>query len=322
MIRNLEIENFKSIKHLKLDCKRINIFIGEPNTGKSNILETLAILSSGGRGKRTKDFVRFESMSNLFYDENLEQSITIKADDIILEIVFEEGKFKGRCHEEESELFSFDYDYGGSGSGSYSGSLTLPFKFYKFTVRRDFPRKESDFLLPPSGENLLAIILTHKELRKQMKQIFDAYGLRVVLRPQENKIEVQKELEDILISHPYSLVSDTLQRIVFYLTAIDSNKDSVLIFEEPESHAFPYYTKFLAERIALDKNNNQYFIATHNPYLLLSILEKAHKDEVAILITYFEDYQTKVKLMGEKELEEIMDLGVDIFFNIERFLEV
>ena len=45
MIKNLEIKNFKSIKHLKLDCKRINLFIGEPNTGKSNILETLGILS-------------------------------------------------------------------------------------------------------------------------------------------------------------------------------------------------------------------------------------------------------------------------------------
>jgi AAA15 family ATPase/GTPase len=36
-IKNLEIKNFKSVKHLKLDCKRINLFIGEPNTGKSNI---------------------------------------------------------------------------------------------------------------------------------------------------------------------------------------------------------------------------------------------------------------------------------------------
>jgi AAA15 family ATPase/GTPase len=83
MIKNLEIENFKSIKHLKLDCKRINVFIGEPNTGKSNILESLGIMSSGGYGLQSiKDFVRFESMSNLFYDENLEKSITIKADDI------------------------------------------------------------------------------------------------------------------------------------------------------------------------------------------------------------------------------------------------
>ena len=47
MIKNLEIENFKSIKHLKLDCKPINVFIGEPNTGKSNILETLGVLSFG-----------------------------------------------------------------------------------------------------------------------------------------------------------------------------------------------------------------------------------------------------------------------------------
>ena len=38
MIRTLEIKNFKSIKELRLDCRRINIFIGEPNTGKSNIL--------------------------------------------------------------------------------------------------------------------------------------------------------------------------------------------------------------------------------------------------------------------------------------------
>jgi len=147
MIKNLEIENFKSIKHLKLDCKRINLFIGEPNTGKSNILETLGIFSVGPYGN-IRNFVRFESMSNLFYDENLEESITIKADDIILEIKFEEGEFRGRCHENESELFSFEHDYRGSGHRSYSGFMKYP-KFYKFTVRSDFPGKEPDFLLPP-----------------------------------------------------------------------------------------------------------------------------------------------------------------------------
>ncbi|RZN37249.1 MAG: hypothetical protein EFT35_06530 [Methanophagales archaeon ANME-1-THS] len=321
MIQTLEIENFKSIKHLKMDCKRINLFIGEPNTGKSNILESLGVMSSGEHRLRIKDFVRFEVMSNLFYDENLDKSITIKADDKILKINFEQGRFKGRCREKESELFSFDYDYEGSGGGSYSGSLNLP-KSYRFTVRKDFPSKELEFLLPPSGDNLLAILMTHKELKATASQIFEPFGLKLVFKPQENKIEVLKYHKDILVSYPYSLTSDTLQRIVFYLTAIDSNRDSVLVFEEPEAHAFPYYTKFLAERIALDQNKNQYFISTHNPYLLLSILEKAHKDEVAIFITYFEDYQTKVKLLSEKELEEIMEMGIDIFFDIERFLEL
>ena len=48
MIETLEITNFKSVKHLKLPCKRFNVFIGEPNTGKSNILEALGLLSFVG----------------------------------------------------------------------------------------------------------------------------------------------------------------------------------------------------------------------------------------------------------------------------------
>ena len=35
----VDIKNFKSIKDLHLDCKRVNVFIGKPNVGKSNILE-------------------------------------------------------------------------------------------------------------------------------------------------------------------------------------------------------------------------------------------------------------------------------------------
>jgi AAA15 family ATPase/GTPase len=317
MIKNLEIENFKSIKHLKLDCKRINLFIGEPNTGKSNILESLGLLSHLPYRHLApfEDFVRFESMSNLFYDEDLENKIEIKFDESVLKVEFREGRFVGIYNEESV----FDYDY--NAEGTWSALNLSIFKFYRFKVRRDFPTKESEFLLPPSADNLLAIIITHKELRKLVKQIFDTYGLKVVLKPQENKIEVQKEIEDIIISYPYSLVSDTLQRIIFHLVAIETNKDSVIVFEEPEAHAFPYYTKFLAERIALDKNNNQYFITTHNPYLLLSILEKTHKDDIAIFITFFEDYQTKVKPLSEKGKKEILDAEIDVFFNIERFLE-
>ncbi|RLJ02089.1 MAG: hypothetical protein DRP10_02350 [Candidatus Aenigmatarchaeota archaeon] len=319
MIKNLEINNFKSIRNLKLKCKKINIFIGEPNTGKSNILEALGIFSFGQYGN-LKDFVRFENMSNLFYDENLENAIKIKADDRLLEISFKNGKFKGTCHLIEKEIFHFDYDYNAVGTSSYSQEPSL-FKFYKFVIRENFPKKEADFLLPPFGENLLAILSTNKELRTIVSEIFNRFGLKLVLKPQEKKIEVLKQYEDVFISLPYSLASDTLQRIVFYLAIVYSNKNSILTFEEPESYAFPYYTKYLAELIALDKNNNQFFISTHNPYFLLSVLEKSAKDDVAIFITFFEKYQTKIKILSEKEKEEILDGKMDVFFNIERFLE-
>jgi len=322
MIKNLEIENFKSIKHLKLDCKRINIFIGEPNTGKSNILETFGMLSHcryghSSYGDFDKNFVRFENMTDLFYDGNINDKIKIRIDGNVLQVKYQDKYFKGFYNQKEA----FSYDNIGKGTNHQLSELE-PFGFYRFKVREDFPSPDLDYLRPPSGDNLLALLMAHKELKELSKRIFGKYGLKMVLRPQKSNIEVQKEIEGVIIAYPYSLVSDTLQRIIFYLVAIETNKNFVVAFEEPEAHAFPYYTKYLAERIALDKNNNQYFIATHNPYLLLSILEKAHKDEIAIFITYFEDYQTKVKLLSEKDLEEIMELGIDIFFNIERFLEV
>lgn len=317
MIKNLEVKNFKSIKHLELDCKRVNVFIGKPNTGKSNILESVGIFSLL-YGRPLQDFIRLESMTNLFYDQNLEEKIEIKTDDEYCEIKFENGQFEVKGENKDKKFnFSFKYDYSKNLGGSYSGYSG--FKFYKFAVMDVFQRKESEFLLPPEGENLMQILLTNKALRKVVSDIFSEFGLRIVLKPQENKIDVQKEVEDVIISYPYSLVSDTLQRVVFYLAAIETNKDSVIIFEEPEAHAFPYYTKFLAERIALNKTN-QYFISTHNPYILLSVLEKTPKDDIGIFITYFEDYQTKVKPIAEEEMPKILDFDASIFFNLERFL--
>jgi AAA15 family ATPase/GTPase len=45
MITKLSISNFKSVRKLDIDCKKVNLFIGEPNTGKSNILEAMALMS-------------------------------------------------------------------------------------------------------------------------------------------------------------------------------------------------------------------------------------------------------------------------------------
>jgi|Deesub1362A_J573_1020465.scaffolds.fasta_scaffold01294_6 hypothetical protein len=319
MIKTLQVKNFKSLKHLEIKCKRINIFVGEPNTGKSNILESIGIFSFPF-SSNLRDFVRFETMSNLFYDENLDGVVKIQADEKILEIKFENSKFKGRCVKGRERVFHFDFDYDGRGMSGRISEVSAV-KFYRFAVMEKFPKQEADFLHPPSGGNLLSILMAHKELKAMASEIFQPFGLRLVFKPQEKKIEVLKQYEDVLISYPYSLISETLQRIIFYLIAINSNKNSILIFEEPESHAFPYYTKFLAEAIALDNRNNQYFISTHNPYFLLSIVEKALKRDVSVFITYFKNYETKVKRLSEEEMEEVLEEGVDIFFNLERFVE-
>ncbi|MEJ7661732.1 MAG: AAA family ATPase [Hymenobacter sp.] len=43
-ISTLRIQNFKSIKDVEMKPRRVNIIIGEPNVGKSNILEAMSLL--------------------------------------------------------------------------------------------------------------------------------------------------------------------------------------------------------------------------------------------------------------------------------------
>lgn len=166
---------------------------------------------------------------------------------------------------------------------------------------------------------MFSLLLANRELLSVVNKPFSSIGLRLGLRPQEGKIEVVKQFEDVIVSYPYSLTSETLQRLTFYVASILSNQNSVLVFEEPESHSFPYYTKFLAEQIALDENENQYFISTHNPYFLLPLLEKVPQDQISAHIVYYEDYQTKTKELSQEDLAELAD--VDIFSNLERYLE-
>ncbi len=324
MIGVLEIKNFKSIKQLKLDCKRINVFIGWPNTGKSNILESLGLLSFGSYSRTQTSildkFVRFEGISNLFYDEDLDEELRISCEHAAMNLKFVDGRFEGSYQLGESQHPELRGEYGWLQVTSRSNDNRLSlFKYYKFAVQNTYVGRHSEFLLPPSGENLLTLLQTKRDLRSLANQPFATYGLRLGLRPQEQKIEILKEYGDVIISYPYHLTSDTLQRLIFYIAAITTNKQSILVFEEPESHAFPYYTKYLAEMIALDENENQYFMSTHNPYFLLPLLEKSGKDDIAIFITYYEDYQTKVKPLNEADIQRLTE--IDVFSNIESFLE-
>ncbi len=59
MLKSLEIKRFKSIRSLKLDLGRVNLFIGGNGSGKSNILEAIGLLSACiDQGLRGRDLER------------------------------------------------------------------------------------------------------------------------------------------------------------------------------------------------------------------------------------------------------------------------
>ncbi|OHB63472.1 MAG: hypothetical protein A2Y76_06670 [Planctomycetes bacterium RBG_13_60_9] len=324
MITKLSIANFKSIRQLDIDCKKINLFIGEPNTGKSNILEALALFSWCGRHSQPLgDYVRFELVQDLFSDglvadEEICICISLSSGQPTAElhVRFARDRFEFRSQPNSDPFRGVTHkgENGGGGTHPRAGEI----KFYRFRDRASYSSSEPGNLNPPNGSNLFSSVFGSKALREIVAEFFRKYGLKVIMKPQERVFELQKQTDDLVFSLPYTLQSDTLRRIIFYSIAIASNKDSTLVFEEPESNAFPYYTKYLGERIALDETN-QFFIATHNPYLLSAIVEKGRKEDVQVFITYFKDYETKVKPLTAEEVVELME--ADPFFNMDRFIE-
>jgi len=260
MITKLSVSNFKSVRQLDIECKKVNLFIGEPNTGKSNILESLAFLSWWAHPTQNlHDYVRFQAIQNLFYDQLLDHEIRISLSltsgksDVSAFICFAKDHFELRSQPKPAIRATLNYQ-GLFGGGNHP--QTRDIKFFRFKNLEKYDDKEPGSLKPPNGINLFSVVFGTESLRDMMKEFFQKYELRLVLKPQEKLFELQKQADDLVFSFPYSLTSDTLRRIIFYTVAIASNKGSVLVFEEPESNAFPYYTKYLGERIALDRQTS------------------------------------------------------------------
>jgi AAA15 family ATPase/GTPase len=79
---SISIRNFKSIRHIILeDCRKINLLIGKPNVGKSNILEALTTFSlpyaKYVNNKGLQQFIRVESETELFFNGFMGNDIEI-----------------------------------------------------------------------------------------------------------------------------------------------------------------------------------------------------------------------------------------------------
>jgi len=143
MFNILQIQNFKSIKDLKLDCKRVNIFIGKPNTGKTNILEALGLMGLNQSPNGLSDlkiFARHETINNLFYDENIEQHITIKFGDYLFSLSYDKQNFSGYIGSGATVIqpfFEFKADYEHITSSTNSQKKTN-IKYYRYNEKTKY----------------------------------------------------------------------------------------------------------------------------------------------------------------------------------------
>jgi len=78
--KNIDIKNFRGIEHLKIDdFARVNVFLGQNNSGKSSVLEALMLLMGMSNTDmpqqlnylRTNAFNPFKNISYLFHNMDI-----------------------------------------------------------------------------------------------------------------------------------------------------------------------------------------------------------------------------------------------------------
>ncbi len=329
----ITIENFKSIEKLKLNLARINILIGPPGSGKSNILEAIYLYGFPFKIIETYKYdefenypsnlfklIRFEDFVELFY--NVENPI-IKVGDIIFKL--EDGSLKFKINNRILDLYPL-YE-----SDEFKeeievidlGKKFIPVRLYKFdkipsNVYSSYPKS----YLAEDLSNLRKIfpILRndkyYKKLKEDYKISIDFETLRLY------DIDNDKFLS-------FTCLSDGLTKFLILLLAVKSNirfkniynKDVLILLEEPETHMFSYLISELV-RLIIEKSNKLIFvITTHNPYFVRDLILEANRKERLKEVKIFKVVRKSGKTVIDRELsgEEVYMLLSEGYDMIEDF---
>ena len=339
MIKNLHIKNYKSIDQLDINCSRINIFIGEPNSGKSNILEALDLsylswmigVNDGNKKAGTelidlKSFFRVNKVADMFHLGNLNTPISITHPGFSIDtyIEYKNDKEKDinffRFNNSNNSFTHFDSDFIPLEEPLFYASPIKPYR-YKSNIQFHDTGNYIDKLMPPFGNNLSNVMSGNKDMQLLIKEFAEKNNFELNIDRVTGNLSIQLRINEGLVYNlNYEALADTFKRILFYVAAIRHNNASVITLDEPDTHAFPPYVSYLADEIIKQKKS-QFFIATHNPYLLNNFIENSLPGELSVFVCAYNnlDKTTTAKKFSDKDLSELLDYGVDIFFNLNRY---
>ncbi len=329
-ISKLTIENFKSVEKLSIAPTRVNVFIGAPNAGKTNILEALSLVSIGFPS-HYKDSVRFEETADLFTDLEVSKKIKVETDLLSATInlaklpssLFELSFFQNATDNAPFSVYNMNYN-GELSNVNHNKTIAIPttriLRYIFKPAKGSSPSSFQPFLNPPFGENIPNLLKTNTALRKSVADVFKDFGLKQFLAKNENTIMIVREEDDTLILFKYPIISNTVQRVVFMLSAIQSNTDCVLLFDEPEANIYPFYSQTIANHIANNKKN-QFFMTSHSAYLISKLIDETPPEELSIFYTEMKDFRTVARKLSASEVERFASMGEDAMLNLTNIAE-
>ena len=327
MIPKLTIRNFKSIRELDLDCRRVNLFIGEPNAGKTNILEALGLWCPGVHSE-LRSVCRAENVSELFFDQNTEEPIDVDLGKAGLQLIKCDGgatlcfpeRFPAPEYEDCVEHVPLNDDLNSNLQRQRYRVDGPKVKYFIYNANASVDDVANGGLAAPFGANLASFLASNKAARQIAADYFSDSRYRLTVDVGKRQLSMSRQEDSAVVSFPYSATSETLRRMIFYRLALETSRKCILCFDEPEANSYPPYTKILAESIAKDEQENQFFLTTHSPYMLTSIIGKTPANDLNVFVCRLEGSETKVYPMNEDQRMEIMEMDMSAFFNLDRFL--
>ena len=260
-INNIEIKNFKSIRQAEIkDCRKVNLFIGYPNVGKSNILEALGLFCIDKLSSDFSNYVRIEAPTTLFFDGDISQQVEVKInkkhrifayftkDGITFEKQFEIKntsfeKYDSGVHYEDDSNRVFGVKKFSVRNANkenliinqteeailFDENKLPPIKKYLYNKNIEINNQGYLQLTAPFGDNLFNVVKTNKQLKKDVEEILNSYNLKFSFDTTKQSFTILKFIGSDIFSIPYSMVADTLKRLIFNKAAILSNDETVIV---------------------------------------------------------------------------------------------
>jgi predicted ATPase len=310
----IKIQNFKSIENLDMELAPVTLLIGPPACGKSNILEALTFAgymsrlnvldkeygNVGTNLEPPQQILRFSSHEQFFknYDLTRRVSVEIVGNKVknVIELYYEKGQPRLKVNNIlipwvlsglpgdpmtaarnelkkaesvspliEAKLYGFDR-YG----------LNMSFHSYVKTGSA-YPQN----ILSELGRNAMRIMRIVQDV------IIDINNTIVSELDLKTEFQVLRSGAITLFDHYYEvdpvLSSDTLFRVLYYLSALRSSlnyvkihgleKRLLILLEEPEAHSFPYFFDMLVKAVERVSEIAYVILTTHNSMLVSKLWE-------------------------------------------------
>lgn len=296
-IKTIEISNFRGIDHLKIDdFSRVNVFLGQNNSGKTTMLEAIAMLMSMSNPdvpqsinavRARKPFSNFIDIQYFFNNLNVSTPPEVKAElsdgssrhlTLALSYVFDE--LADPTNEPQQQL----------GAVKYVNTLEMNFEIAKGTTRHNYKswlrvnpkglvvnRKVADGYLENKRAWLTPSDLMTSNLANDLTDLFKRNQkdtILTLLKLFDNRINsIEILTDDIYVGFEgmsqmlsVSMMGDGLRRYLSIVASAANPYIDILLVDEIDNGLhYSVYKKLWQALFALAKaTNKQIFVTTHS----------------------------------------------------------